>query len=171
MKDPSYTEKYEYVCNMINLYLDRELDLKAADKHAIFDENSFMFSFFTTDYSTLRNDGVYKEIVQRLEKSNKDENREYQFALTRLKMVYVDICAALGYKFVRELTDNIINGLLDITGIVDRYRLRASRKRFQSFFEAYPHVILCVVGNKSYFRALLVERQHSLNLGKHPTNP
>lgn len=167
ISEMNYTERYEYACSLVKLFLDRE---ELTEKNAqpgyvgIFRETSVMYTIFTMDFRLLSNSDVATTVVRQL--TLNEENKSSNMILVRFYNVFYDICAALGTDFIQELSKNVAGSLLLTAGLTDTEQIAPTKAHLAATLAAVPIILLFVIGAKDYATRFITHQslnaQHQL---------
>lgn len=153
-------QMYEYAVHLVDDYISREVLLDQSVNSAnVYGEESFLQSLFSTDYSMVKIPAVFNEINHRLATCSLDKSRPYTMSVARLKSTYVDMCAVLGVEFVDVITSRIIDAYTKLDNTSER---KTTRARYTDFFDRWPFIILCVIGNKVYSKSRVIAQRSQI---------
>jgi len=164
-----YTAQYEYACSLVKEYINVEERLGGTDTSvSVYGEFSPIRTLFTTDYSLIGTDSVRKSIEKNLDILSASGQRAA--VLTRLRVTYIDICAALGFDFMDKLKKSVANGLADANGETDIKKRKKLLAITASFVNAHPIIVLLIIGSKEYSKRLLSRQLMIPNLDTRNTS-
>lgn len=145
-----YTEKFEYVREMVQTFIDMEEKFFERKPEELFDEGTWHVGFFELNLSQL----TFKQVqtqVDRMMKVGGTEQEPYNTALARVHSLFVNIAMATGEEFLEELEENCVVGMMHLCDD-DHNKRRNVYKTFRKLVDKYPVLIISSIGS-AYFRA------------------
>ena len=150
MDAKTYTEKYEYVSEMVQVFIDGEEKVYAKELTKLFSDESWHVNFFEFNLSQL----VHKEVESQLTKLldiGGTGQVQYNTALARVKSLFVNIAMAIGEEYLEELEKNCVVGLVHLCDS-DHNKRRNIYKTFQRIVSEHPEILVASIGS-AYFQA------------------
>lgn len=153
-----YTEKYEYVREMIQTHIDMEEKLFENKLSDLYDDGSWHVSFFELNLYQASHTNVQKQI-DRIMNIGGTEQVQYNTALARMQSLFVNIVMATGEEFINELENNLIVSLMHL-GDQEHNRKGPVYKTFNVLVKKHPMLVISSIGSP-YFQAKHAKFIHS----------
>ena len=134
-----YTEMFEYAREMVKSLIDVETKVNPDE---IYDDSSWMVSFFNANLSQIRHPEVAIAIDKLLSQDG-DEGRPYSTMLARVRVKFTEMCTACGRDFIDKLIKNTVDGL----GLLNGYETNVDNNPYTKAFKKHPELIVSVLGN------------------------
>lgn len=150
----TYTEKFEYVREMVQTFIDMEHKFYERKLDDMFDDTSWHVRFFELNLSQL----TYKQVqgqVDRMMKIGGTEQEPYNTALARVHSLFVNIAMATGEDFLEELEENCVVGMTHLCDD-DHSKRRNVYKTFKKLVNKHPVLVISSIGS-AYFQAKHIE--------------
>lgn len=153
-----YTEKYEYVREMIQTHIDMEEKLFENKLIDLYDDGSWHVSFFELNLCQATYTNVQKQI-DRIMNVGGTEQVQYNTALARMQSLFVNIVMAAGEEFMNELENNLIVSLMHL-GDPRHNRKGDVYKTYDMLVKKHPMLVISSIGSP-YFQAKHAKFIHS----------